>query len=150
MATHTVLVRLTSRVPKIGNVGDVVNVPAGYARNFLLAKRLGVLSTPREAQANKLKQAAKQHAQTEAHTQIRTIARELDGKTATLNVSASAQGHTFASVQAGDVAAAFKTDPIFRMDTLKQIGSHQVILDFGHDITATVTVVLRPEPTRRS
>lgn len=150
MASQTVTVRLTARVESLGNLGDVVTVPFGYARNFLLAKGLATVVSARTAEKARTHQrrSAKPHA-TERNAVV-TIAAELDGRSVTLTVPANADGRLFARIQADDVAMALGADPLFRMDPLKQIGEHTVTLDFGHDILATVSVNLTPAPSGRS
>ncbi len=144
MTQHLVPVRLRQAVAGLGQAGDVKLVKFGYARNFLVARGLGVLvsdgvaSTALEQQAKRTKPSSERH-------EIVSVASALTGRTATIIAPANADGTLFASVQADDVAAALETDPLFRMEPLKHTGEHVVILDFGHDITASITVTIRPQ-----
>lgn len=151
MTTSTVLVRLTQSVPGLGSAGSLAEVSFGYARNYLLPRQLAAVMTgKRSAQRLVAQRERRITAPLNDHADVRAVAAALDGRTVTVSAPANDEGRLFASVAADMVAGALETDPIFRMDPLKQTGEHQATLDFGHDITATVTVIVRPTPVGRT
>ncbi|KKT94936.1 MAG: ribosomal protein L9, large subunit ribosomal protein L9, partial [Parcubacteria group bacterium GW2011_GWC1_45_14] len=93
---------LLQDVKKIGKKGEIKDVSDGYARNFLLAKGLGVAATPAaiekvKQQENKQKQELEQKKDT-----VRKLASSLDGKAVTIKVKAK-DGKLFGSVTAKDI-----------------------------------------------
>jgi large subunit ribosomal protein L9 len=133
---------LLERVAKLGQIGDVVTVRAGFARNFLLPQRKALRAT----EANK-KVFEAQRAQIEANNLARKgeaeqAAAKIDGATVILIRQAGDSGQLYGSVSSRDVAEALQAAG-FTVDR------HQVVLDkpikaLGlHD----VRVQLHPEVT---
>ena len=149
MTQSSVLVRLKQPVPSLGSSGQVARVQFGYARNFLIPRGLAELATGRAA-AGQLAHQPSSPITVNDHDDVRTVAASLNGQTVTIDRAANADGTLFASLHAEDVATALKTDPIFRMQPIKQTGEHQITLDFGHDIVAAVSVKVRStRPARK-
>ncbi len=147
MTSSSVLVRLTASVPGLGRTGSVAKVSFGYARNYLLPRRLAMLATGKRAMSELQRQ--QDHrvvVGANDHTLVRSIATSLGGRAVMLTAAANDDGRLFGAISANDVASALETDPIFRMEPIKQVGEHAATLDFGHDITANVTVVVK-QPT---
>ena len=152
MSNHTVTIRLKQAVPRLGQIGQLARVNFGYARNFLLPRGVAELVSGRRAavQLARQRQIQPTIAPTSHHQAVQTIADALAGQTVTLSAAANADGKLFASIQADDVATALKTDPIFRMEPIKQVGEYEATLDFGHDIMATVTVIMTAKSARQN
>jgi len=113
---------LLERVEKLGNIGDVVNVKPGFARNFLLPRKKAL----RASEANK-KRFEANRAQIETdNAQRRDIAKvdssALEGKSITLIRQASNTGQLYGSVAARDLAEALTADGA-------KVARNQVILD---------------------
>src|SRR5918996_6654299 len=94
---------LLTDVEKVGLKGDVVNVARGYARNFLLPRRLAEEATP--ARVAELRKREQQRARHEAQTfeQAREIANVLEQTVLRFDVKAGPTGSLFGSVTATDV-----------------------------------------------
>lgn len=144
MTQATVVVRLNKAVPGLGHAGQVAQVRFGYARNYLLPRGLAELATGRQAAAQLGTQQRMTPSSVNEHNGVKAIAAALVGQTATLTAAANEDGTLFAGIQATDIAEALRTDPVFRIEPIKHTGQHQVTLDFGHDITAVVTVTVKP------
>ena len=100
----TVKIILTQTVPKLGTVGSVKEVAAGYARNFLLATNKAVLATP-----STLSQVEKNQARLAKEGEIRyqLFQKEIDKlKDVILEIPAKVnkEGHLYGSIQAEDIA----------------------------------------------
>lgn len=151
MTAQTVPIRLTRSVPGLGGEGEVRRVAFGYARNFLLPRGLATIISGAQAETLIARQRMVKASVAHERQAVIEIAAALDGRSVELSAPANSDGRLFGAIQADDVAAALDTDPIFRMEPLKQAGEHQTTLDFGHDILAHVTVVVRAEaaPRRR-
>jgi large subunit ribosomal protein L9 len=131
---------LLERIEKLGQMGDVVNVKTGYARNFLLPKKKALRAT----EANK-GHFDGQRAQLEASnlklkTEAEAVGGKLQGQTVILVRQAGDAGQLYGSVSARDIASGL-TDGGFT------IAATQVIL--GHPIKTigihAVSVILHPE-----
>ena len=131
---------LLERVAKLGQMGEVVNVKEGYARNFLLpqGKALRASDANIKAFEGRKVQLEAQNAETKAEAQ--KIADKLDGQTFVVIRSASDAGALYGSVTTRDAADA-ATEAGFTLDR-KQVVLNQPIKDLGmHE----VSVVLHPE-----
>ena len=131
---------LLERVAKLGQMGDVVNVKQGYARNFLLpqGKALRASDANIKSFADRKVQLETQNAESKAEAQ--KIAEKLDGHTFVVIRSASDSGALYGSVTTRDAAEA-ATEAGFTVDR-KSVVLRAPIKDLGlHD----VTVVLHPE-----
>src|ERR1700687_6232277 len=95
---------LLERVEKLGQMGQVVNVKAGYARNFLLPKKKALRATKQnlgffenkrvEFEANNLKR----------KSEAQVVATKMDGAAIILIRQASEVGHLYGSVRSADIA----------------------------------------------
>ena len=143
---------LLQDVEKLGLRGDVVDVARGYARNFLLPRKLAENATP--ARVSELQRVDAQRANHEARTseQAQDIA-ELLGKTVLrFEVKAGPTGSLFGSVTPSDIA-----DEIWRarkvrvdrrkiaIDPLKRIGRYSVPIELFQDVSVEVKTLVVPE-----
>jgi large subunit ribosomal protein L9 len=143
---------LLQDVEKLGLRGEVVDVARGYARNYLLPRRLAESATP--ARVAELRRVDAERARHEARTveQAQEIA-ELLGKTVLrFEVKAGPTGSLFGSVTPSDIA-----DEIWRTrkvrvdrrkiasDPLKRIGRYAVPIELFQEVTAEVKTLVVPE-----
>ena len=143
---------LLQDVEKLGLRGDVVDVARGYARNFLLPRRLAENATP--ARVAELRRTEAERAKHEARTaeQAQEIA-ELLGKTVLrFEVKSGPTGSLFGSVTPSDIA-----DEIWRtrkvrvdrrkiaIDPLKRIGRFTVPIELFQDVHVEVKTLVVPE-----
>ena len=144
---------LLSDVEKVGLRGDVVDVARGYARNFLLPRRLAEPATP--SRVAELRRRESERARHEARTaeQAQEIA-ELLGKTVLrFDVKAGPTGALFGSVTATDVADELWRTRKIRVDRrkidlhdpIKRIGRYAVPVDVFTDVRVEVKTLVVPE-----
>src|SRR6187401_1274194 len=139
---------LLDKIANVGNLGDVVKVKNGYARNYLIPQGKAKRATPEnlkviEAQRSELEAAA--GAKLAA---AQSLAEKLEGKTFRISQKAGVDGRLFGSVTNVDVVDALKkqgTDvekAMVRMPSgpLKQVGDHPVTVALHTDVTAHITV----------
>jgi len=143
---------LLNDVEKVGLRGEVVNVARGYARNYLLPRRLAELATP--AKVAELEKRDTQRARHEARSfeHAQEIAETLAGTELRFDVKAGPTGSLFGSVTPTDIA-----DEIWRalkirvdrrkigIDTIKRIGRHEVPIELFQDVTVNVKTAVVPE-----
>jgi large subunit ribosomal protein L9 len=138
---------LRQDVEKLGTRGQVVKVADGYARNYLLPKRLAVPATP----ANKkiIEQERQAHLRREARerTDAEELARLLAGVVVTVARKAGEQDQLFGSVTAQDISDAlaqqnFTIDrrKIHLEDPIKQLGEYRVPIRLHREVTVTIGV----------
>ena len=143
---------LLTDVDKIGLRGDVVNVARGYARNFLLPRRLAEEATP--AKVNELRKREEQRARHEAQTfeQAREIAERLGQTELRFDVKAGPTGALFGSVTPTDIVDELWKQQKVRVDrrkvgidNIKRIGRHTVPIELFTDVDVEVRALVVPE-----
>lgn len=131
---------LLERVPKLGQMGDIVDVKPGYARNFLIPKRKALRATKQAIAAFEARRKQLEAANLERRSEAEALAERIRGRSVVIIRQAGESGHLYGSVTARDIAEAFTAQGI----TLKrqQILLDQPIKELG---VHTVTVALHPE-----
>lgn len=143
---------LLERVAGLGNLGDVVTVKNGYARNFLIPTAKAKRATEanlKEFEARRAELEAKQAAIL-ADAQARQA--KLDGQTITVAQKAGVDGRLFGSVTNADIAEAIKASGIEVVKSnvrlpegpFKAIGEYEVEIALHADAVATIKVVIVP------
>jgi large subunit ribosomal protein L9 len=140
-------------VEKVGLRGEVVDVARGYARNFLLPRKLAEPALP--ARVAELEKRASMRARQEASTfeQARELADTLEKTELRFDVKAGPTGSLFGSVTATDLAdelwkvAKVRVDrrKIDLADPIKKVGRYEVPVELFTDVTATVRTLVVPE-----
>jgi large subunit ribosomal protein L9 len=143
---------LLSDVEKVGLRGEVVNVARGYARNFLLPRKLAQEATP--ARLAEILKTEEKRAKHEAKTfeDAQQLADRLAGIELRFDVKAGPTGSLFGSVTPTDVADQLWEGHKVRVDrrkigieTVKRIGRYQVPIELFQDVTAEVRTLVVPE-----
>lgn len=143
---------LTKDVEKIGLRGEVVSVARGYARNFLLPRKLAEVATP--ARVAEIQKRDSNRARQEAKTaeQAQSIAETLTKTVLRFEVKAGPTGSLFGSVTPTDIA-----DEIWRtrkvrvdrrkigIDNIKRIGRYDVPVDLFEGVRVEVKTLVAPE-----
>ena len=131
---------LLERVAKLGQMGEVVTVKDGYARNYLLPQRKALWASEANLKAFEDQKAQLEARNLETKKEAESLAQKLGGETFIVIRSASDAGALYGSVTTRDAAEA-ATDAGFTVDR-KQIAMSAPIKELGmHDLT----VVLHPE-----
>jgi large subunit ribosomal protein L9 len=143
---------LLSDVEKIGLRGDVVSVARGYARNFLLPRRLAEEATP--ARLSELRKREEQRARHEAQSfdQAREIADRLGRAELRFDVKAGPTGALFGSVTPTDIVDQLWKQEKVRVDrrkvgidNIKRIGRYTVPIELYTDVEVEVRALVVPE-----
>lgn len=99
---------LLQDVKALGKKGETVNVSDGYARNFILPKKLGVEATASNANDLKLQKANEAKVAKELLEQAQAFAEDIKEKFVTVTIKTGEGGRTFGSVSTKEIAAAAK------------------------------------------
>lgn len=145
---------LTDKVKSLGNIGEIVNVSEGYARNFLIPNRKAKLADEgnEKQMADYQKMLAKKVA--EEKSAAEEVAKELKKTNITLIKKVGGNGKLFGSVTNSDISKALEKEGVNverRMISIptpiKTLGEHQVEakLFTGVDVTFPVTVEIDPK-----
>jgi large subunit ribosomal protein L9 len=139
---------LLEKIANFGDLGDVVKVKDGYARNFLIPHGKAKRATPDNLQAIEARRADLEKAAGEKLATAQALAERLEGSTLRIAQKAGVDGRLFGSVTNVDVVEALKAQGVdversmVRMPSgpLKQVGEHPVSIALHTDVTAHVTV----------
>jgi len=143
---------LREDVERLGSRGQVVKVAAGYARNFLLPKKLAVTAT--ESNKKIIEQERQAHLRKEAKQQgeAQDLAKLMTGVTITIKQKAGENDQLFGSVTSKDVAdglvaKGFTIDrrKIQLDEPIKSLGEFKIPVRLHKDVTAEVTLVVAKE-----
>jgi large subunit ribosomal protein L9 len=143
---------LLEDVEKVGLRGDVVNVARGYARNFLLPRRLAEEAT--RARVAELRRLEERRARHEAKTfeDAQRLAARLADVELRFDVNAGPTGTLFGSVTPSDIVDRLWDEHKVRVDrrrvgieTIKRIGRYEVPIELFQDVTAEVRTLVVPE-----
>jgi large subunit ribosomal protein L9 len=142
---------LKETVERVGKMGEIVNVADGYARNYLLPKGLGLLTTPRNVKEREhLKRVVEDKIKKEKR-QVEDAAQKISAMTLTIPVQVGEGGKLFGSVTTRDIADAILAQGI-KIDRhnvilekpIKELGSIYVPVKMGLDITVQIKVEVTP------
>ena len=138
---------LKEEVEHLGNRGDVVKVADGYARNFLLPRKLALQATAaNKAVVDQMKSAAARRSATEK-VQAEELLTKLEPLTLSFTRKSGENGHLFGSVTSSDIAAELATHG-FEVDRrkiqlpepLKSVGDFKVAVKLHREVTAQLKV----------
>ncbi|MDF2524436.1 MAG: hypothetical protein K0R31_2077 [Clostridiales bacterium] len=139
---------LLQDVKALGKKGELVKVSDGYARNFILPKKLGLEATKQNLYELKLQKDAELKKQKELLEEAKEFAKKLENITIKVNIKAGEGGKTFGSVSTKEIAAAVKEQFGFDLDKkklqlgdpIKNAGAYTVPVKLHPQVTAEMKV----------
>ncbi len=149
---------LLERIEKLGQMGDVVKVKAGFARNYLLPKKKAMRATDANLKVFDSQRSQLETDNLERRSEAEAVAGKLDGLSIALIRQAGEGGQLYGSVTARDMAQALGKDGVkveraqVQLDkVIKVLGLHPVRLRLHPEVSVTITVnVARSEEEARS
>jgi large subunit ribosomal protein L9 len=143
---------LLSDVEKVGLRGEVVDVARGYARNFLLPRRLAEVATPAKVAEVRKREELRARHEAKSVEQAQTIADTLRKTVLRFDVPAGPTGRLFGSVTPTDIAdELWRTRKIrvdrrkIGIDTIKRIGRYEVPVHVFQEVDVEVKTLVVPE-----
>ena len=144
---------LLERIGRLGNMGDVVDVKSGYARNFLLPREKALRATDENVAVFEAKRSDIEARNNETKAAAEAQAKEFDGLTLTLARPSSDEGKLFGSVTVRDIAEALEEQGhsiakslIQISGNIKNTGEYTVHLHLHADVNVPVKVdIVRSE-----
>jgi large subunit ribosomal protein L9 len=143
---------LTSDVDELGRKGDVVDVANGYARNYLVPRKLAVKATPGAIRQADTMRVAREAALVAAREEAETFAQSLTGTRVVVAAHAGDEGKLFGSISEADIATAITKFTGIDVDRklvsldkpIKEIGLHEVALRPHPEVEFLVTLDVIP------
>ena len=144
---------LLDKVGKLGDLGDVVKVKEGYARNFLIPSKLARRATEAAIKEFEGRRADLEKAAAAKLAAAQALGEQMTGKTVRIAQKAGVDGRLFGSVTNADVAEALgkmgltvqKSQVRMPSGPLKTVGEHPVSVSPHGDVVAEVTVHVVPQ-----
>ena len=148
----TMKLLLKESVKHVGKVGDVVEVSAGFARNFLLPQDLAVKPTAGNIKKIEARRQEIERMEREKRSEQEALIKQLEGVEVTLERRANEQGNLFGSVTATDIAKALQAqgfninpDDVNLPGRLDRIEKYTVKVKLAEDLVSDVKVWVAPD-----
>lgn len=133
---------------KLGKKGDIIEASEGYARNYILPKKIGVEATPKNMNDLKLKKANDEKVAREQLEAAKAMAADLENRQVLVKIKAGEGGKAFGSVSSKEIAAAYKEQhgldidkkKIVLPESLKNFGTYEVPVKLHPQVTGKLTV----------
>lgn len=144
---------LLEDVKALGKKGEIVNVSDGYARNFVLPKKLGLEATSKNLNDLKLQKANEEKVAKQILEEAKELATKVEAGKVQLKIKVGEGGRTFGSVSTKEIAIAVKEQmgydidkkKIQLKDSIKTLGTHVVPVKLHQKVTAELKVIVTEE-----
>lgn len=139
---------LLEDVKSLGKKDEIVKVSDGYARNYVLPKKLGVEATSKNLNELKLKKANEEKVAKQKLEEAKAFAKVLEESSVELKMKSGEGGRTFGSISSKEIAQEAKKQLNFELDKkkiildepIKTLGVHIVKVKLHKDVTAKLTI----------
>lgn len=144
---------LLQDVKSLGKKGEIVKVSEGYARNFILKKKLGIEATSANLNDLKLQNANKEKLEKEKLDNAKVLAEQIGEMEIVVSIKTGAGGKVFGSISAKEIAEAVKKQQNLELDKkklvltepIKTLGTHLVKVKLHPQVAAELKVSVRSE-----
>ncbi len=141
---------LLQDVKSVGKKGEMVNVSEGYAKNFIIPRKLGVEATNSNMNDLKLKKQSEEKRKAEELQAAKELKEALEQKTVKVAVKTGDNGKLFGSVTNKEIAAALEEQTGLKVDKkkivlddqIKMVGEKTVAVKLHPQVTAELKVVI--------
>jgi large subunit ribosomal protein L9 len=144
---------LLERVEKLGQIGDIVNVKNGFARNYLLPNKKALRANEANKKVFEANRAKIEADNAEKRSDAETASKGVDGKTVQLIRQASNTGQLYGSVSARDIVEALEAEgakvtksQVVLNRPIKAIGMHEIKVALHPEVAVTVKVNVARSP----
>ena len=140
-------------VENVASAGEIKNVADGYARNFLIPRKLATAATPAEVQRAEARARKIQAEQAKLDASAQAVADRLNEKVITITARVGEQGRLYGSVTSNDIAeeltklagSEIEHRQVLLGSPIKDIGSHPLTVSLTRNVKAQVTIEVVPE-----
>ena len=142
---------LLQDVKSLGKKGQTVDVSDGYAKNFILPKKLGVVADAKNTNDLKLQKAHEEKVAAQKLADARALAEQIADMSVEVSIKCGKDGRTFGSISSKEIAAEFKAQHGIEIDKKKIVldepirtaGTSIVNVKLHKDVTAKLTVKVK-------
>jgi large subunit ribosomal protein L9 len=150
-------VLLTQAVPSVGQIGDLVKVRPGFARNYLIPEGLATFATPANVRTVERHRERLRQLEEAKKAELRGLASRISQASVSIEANANEEGHLYGSVNADQIAAALRAESfpvnadMVRIEgPLKELGRYTIKLQLGHDIETEFKLWVMPTHTEEA
>ena len=144
---------LLQDVKTLGKKGEIIEANDGYARNYILPKKIGVEATAKNLNDLKLQKSNEAKVAQEQLEEAQNFAKELESKEVVLSIKAGEGGRTFGAVSSKEIANAYKEQCGITIDkkkiqlpeSIKNFGVYEVKIKLHPKVTGTLKVKVREQ-----
>ena len=144
---------LLEDVKSLGKKGQIIEASEGYARNFILPKKLGLEATGKNLNDLKLQKSNQEKIAKENLEAAKKLAAQLEASKVELKIKVGEGGRVFGSVSSKEIAAAAKSQlkldidkkKIQQKEAIKSLGTHLVPVKLHPEVTAELKVVVKED-----
>ena len=144
---------LTQDVKGKGKKGQMIEVSDGYARNYMLPRKIAIEATPDAVNTMKMNDKATQERIAREKAEAMEISKTIRGLTVVVKAKGGGAGRLFGSITNQEIADSLKAQSgitldkrkIVIADPIKNVGTYTVTCKLGYEITAPLTVKIEEE-----
>ncbi|MDR2781686.1 MAG: 50S ribosomal protein L9 [Holosporaceae bacterium] len=140
-----VKVVLLQKIAKLGHIGDVVNVKPGFARNYLLPKKIALRATNENLKYFEDRKTQIEEANAEKRSEAQKVAEKMKNLSVSIVRQASDKGRLYGSVSCRDIALAIKNagfsvtaGQVNLVDAIKTLGVYDLSVDLHPEVSITI------------
>lgn len=142
---------LLENIKNIGKTGDIKDVSDGYARNFLLPRKMAEIATPEAVQRAKKISTEKVQKEKEDLEKTQQLAGKIDGMELTIKAKEK-KGKLFGSIGTKEIVETLKKQDVIieeksvmLKEPIKKVGEKEIIVQLNHGIEAKFTLIVTGE-----
>jgi large subunit ribosomal protein L9 len=136
-------------VPRVAKAGEIKEVADGYARNFLIPRKIALLATPQAISQS----GTAQRVQVREDTELEALAQQIEGKEVNIKAKAGAKERLYGSITSADIAAELSKSTGLDIDKrkielkepIRQLGSYELVIKLAKDIVPKIKVNITEE-----
>jgi large subunit ribosomal protein L9 len=143
---------LLKDVKKLGKAGEIKNVSDGYAKNFLIPRKLAEVATESKIKEIKNLEKVENRKKEQELKKLKEIVEKIDGRAFTIKVKAGDSGKLFGSLTADKIASVLKERADVSIDKrkiqmkpIRELGKYDIVVDFKNDLKATIHIFVEKE-----
>lgn len=144
---------LSQDVKGQGKKGQLIEASDGYARNFLLPRKLAVIATPENLNAMKQQDKARKAQEAAEKAEAEAVAEKLKNAVVKLTAKAGSGGRLFGAVTSKEISEGLKAQhgldvaktKIVQEEPIKSFGTYELKCKLGYEVTGTLYVVVAEE-----
>ena len=136
-----------------GKKGQLIDVSDGYARNFLLPRKLAILATPENVNTMKMQDKARKAQEAAEKAEAEAVAAKLREITVKVTAKAGSGGRLFGAVTSKEIADSLKAQQgidiaktkIVQDEPIKSFGTYELKVKLGYEVSGTLKVMVTEE-----